>query len=152
MTKQSPVAWELKWIDQRTGKELGKSIHAPEKPWDVNIFAAAIEQLYALKGPTAVTRFLSTRLRDPSPSRVVLDLVARLLDSQNNSDSFELAVKRRRSGRSQTKAVNDRAIVMAIQRTFGRKRLSKNEVGEIADQFGISEAKVRKVISQIRDT
>jgi hypothetical protein len=99
MTKQGPVAWELKWIDERTGRESGKTIHAPGKPWDDNIFAAAIEQLYALKGPTAVARLLSTRLRDRSPSRVVLNLVARLLDPQNNSDSFKLAVKRHRRGK-----------------------------------------------------
>jgi hypothetical protein len=150
--KADPVAWELKWIDQRTGKELGKSIHAAAKPWDDNIFAAAIEQFYTLNGPTAVADFLSTRLRHPSPPRALLNLVARLLDPQDNF-SFKLVVERRRSGKSWTKHVNDAAIAEAIlrsQQKLGRKRLSKKEVGDIADQFEISDAKVRKVKSQIR--
>jgi hypothetical protein len=113
---------------------------------------ALIEQLYEINGPATVARLLAWRLRKPSPRREVLDMVARWLDPESN-DCFKLVVARRRGGKSPTKQLNDQTIAKAIlrsQQRLGWKRLSKEEVGDIADQFNISDAKVRKVISQIQ--
>jgi hypothetical protein len=126
-------------------------VHATDGMTD-SVYRALIEQLFLMGGPTAVAEFLAARLRDPSPHRDVLDMVARSLDPQND-DYLKLLVVRQRRGKRWTKHVNDQAIAKTILRyrqELGRKRLSKVAVGDIADQFEISEAKVRKVISQIQ--
>ena len=144
---------EFRCIREDTGEVVGKTIRALPKPWDEDaFFAATIEQLYGFGGPRAVASYLSKSLHDPSTSRIAINVITRLLDPQDNS-SLRLAVQRRRSGKSWIKHVNDAPVARMIkkyQQTLGRKRLGKKTVGDIADQFKISPAKVRKVISQSR--
>jgi hypothetical protein len=153
MTRQGPVAWELKWIDKETGEELGKSIYAPEKPWDENIFAAGIEQLYALRGPAAVAHFLSTRLRNPSSQpRAFFEMIARMIDPSEDG-YLKLVVERRRSGKRWTRRANDAALAKAVtkyERALGNKRGSrKAAVGAVADLFNVGEGTVRKALRNL---
>jgi hypothetical protein len=115
------------------------------------VYAALIEQLFEMQGPKSVARLFAERLRDPEPHPGVLCMVARCLEPQSDN-RFELVLKRRRNGKSPTTQINDVAITKAIndRQALGKKRLSKADVGGIAVQLGISDAKVRKVISQIR--
>src|SRR5262249_30304500 len=135
------------------GIPQGKVVHVTREMMDNDAVGMALdEQLFDIEGPTSFASLLAWRLRQPSPPRVVLDQIARMLDPQTD-DYIKLVVVRRRKGRTMTKRVNDVAIAKAVigsQQKLGRKRLSKEEVGEIANRFEISDAKVRKVISQTR--
>jgi hypothetical protein len=131
----------------------GKVVHVTREMTDNDAVGMALdEQLFAIQGPTSIASLLAWRLRQPSPGRVILDQIARMLDPSEDS-YLKLKVVRQKKGKSATKYVNDAAIAKAIlqsQQELGRKSLSKTERGEIADRFGISDAKVRQVISRIR--
>jgi hypothetical protein len=132
----------------------GKVIYVTREMMDNDdaVGMALDEQLFAIEGPTSFASLLVWRLRQPSPARVVLDQIARMLDPSEDS-YLKLKVVRQKKGKTATKYVNDAAVAKAIrqsQQELGRKSLSKTERGEIADRFGISDAKVRQVISRIR--
>jgi hypothetical protein len=111
---------------------------------------ALIEQLFQMRGPTAVARFIAKHLRDPSPPRWALDVVARWLDGD---DCFKLVVVRQRDKESWTKRVNDTAIIKLAQKyrqeriEAGRKHDSKAYAArKVAEDLGISLSKVWKVM------
>jgi len=156
MTKRRPLSdmtkYEFMWVPcDGAGKESA-IVHGGGAKTEQEIYAAVMEQLFKTKGADAVASLLAAHLRLPTPHRDVIATVARWLDPQTD-DYIKLVVVRRRSGKSQTKHVNDAAIAEAIlrsQQEFGRGNLNKKAVSEIADQFKVSEAKIRQVISQIR--
>jgi hypothetical protein len=162
MTKQrKPLNWtefELCWGTRSPSGEfipnpLGNPVRVTGETMANDAVVIALgEQAFAIYGPASFARLLAWRLRQPSPSRAVLDDIARMLDPSEDG-YLKLKVVRHRKGKTATRSVNDAAIAKAIlrsQQKLGRKRLSKTAVGTIADQFEVSEAKVRKVISQIR--
>jgi hypothetical protein len=128
---------------------VGKVVHATRGIATDAVHAAIIEQLFAVKGPDTIARLLAARLRDPSPDRAILDMVARWLDPQGD-DCFKLKVERRRSGKSPTKSVNNIALVKAVaayQRAFGNKHgHQKKAVAKVAKEFEVSKATVLKAI------
>jgi hypothetical protein len=113
------------------------------------VYMALLEQLLEMRGPTAIERLFAERLRDPEPNRAILDTVARWLDPQNNY-SLALGVVRRRCGKTWTKHVNDAAVAGAVLKykkmSGDRRGIIKKIVGKVAEDFKISEAKVRQVI------
>jgi hypothetical protein len=127
----------------------GRAVHAARGISTDAVYAALIEQLLAVNGPDAIARLLATRLRDPSPHRAILDMVARWLDPRGD-DRFKLKVVRRRGGKSPTKSVNEIALVKAVaayQRASGNKHgAQKKAVAEVADQFEVSKATVLKAL------
>jgi len=156
MTKRQPLSdptkYQFKWIPlDGVGKESA-IVHGSGAKTPQELYAVLVEQLFETRGADAIASLLAENLRLPDPDPDMIATVARWLDPQTD-DYIKLVVVRRRGGKTMTKRVNDRAVAKAIiksQQELGRKRLSKEEVGEIADQFEISDAKVRKVISQIR--
>jgi len=164
MTKQQKTEctdelYELAWFRQGNGMAspapLGRSIcvdkgrMATDPVYKAAVCAALIEQLYEIEGSAFFARFLAERLREPSPDRALLDMVASYLEPQSN-ESFRLEVVRPRDGRSLTKSINDIALKRAVaegRRAIGNKhgRLKK-VVKKVAEQFGVSMATVRKAI------
>lgn len=136
-------------------EELGVVVHATSAVTDHAIYMALIEQLFEIEGPTAIASLLAELLRDPSPHREVLDIVARWLDPQGD-DCFRLVVERRRCGKRWTKYVNDAAINKAVSEVqqelidAGKpKHGSKGRaVRKVAKRFEISQIKVRKAIAE----
>jgi hypothetical protein len=128
-------------------------IHATSAATEGAVHAALYEQLYEMIGRVEFARHLAARLRDPSPHRTVLDAVARMLDPEGD-DCFQVVVRRRRGGKSPTKHVKDAALAKAIveQEQEGRPKHGerKGADGKIADQFNISESKVRQVRGRLR--
>jgi hypothetical protein len=156
MTKRQPLSdptkYQFKWIPLDGVDNESAIVHGSGAKTPQELYAALVEQLFETRGADAVASLLAEKLGLPDPDPNVIATVARWLDPQTD-DYIKLVVVRRRRGKTMTKRVNDVAIAKAIirsQQKLGRKRLSKEEVGEIADQFEISDAKVRKVISQIR--
>ena len=138
-------------MTKRRQKTESAIIHATNSVTEDAVVTALYEQLYEQIGPAAFASFLAARLRDPSPHPANLLMVARWLDPQSN-DSLALVAVRRRRGKTWRKRVNDAAVaerVFKYEQMFGGRRGSiKKIVGEVADQFEISEAKVRKVMRQ----
>jgi hypothetical protein len=132
-------------------KTASAIIHAHDGPTDA-VYMALLEQLFEMEGPTVIASLLSARLRDSDPHPGVIAAVARLLDPQGN-ESFKLVVVRRRRGESLTKEVNDIAIAKQFaefkQALGGKHGSLKKAIGETADLFKVSEAKVRKAIRSI---
>jgi hypothetical protein len=89
------------------------------------------------------------RLRNPSPWRVALDQIARMLDPSDNG-YLKLKVVRHRRGRTAMKYVNDAAIAKAVKKGVEARRnkhgRQKMAVAEVAKQFGISKATVLKAM------
>jgi hypothetical protein len=122
---------------------------ATDPVYDASVYAALIEQLYEINGSAFIARFLVDRLREPSPGRAFLDMVANLLEPQSN-ECLRLEVVRPRDGRSPTKSINDIALRNAVaerQRALGNNHGSqKKAVKEVAKQFDVSKATVLKAI------
>ena len=134
----------------------GKPVHVTrEMMKDPDFDIALLEQLLNIQGPKAIARFLADRLRKPSEYPGIPEMVARLLGPDSNA-SFRLEIVRHRGGKSPTRRFTDATMVKWVkfyQRARGKEHLSKKDVGEIADEFDVSVAKIRKVITEIlRDT
>jgi hypothetical protein len=164
MTKQqetecTPEHYELAWFPLEAGiappAPLCRSVWvdhgrmAADPVYNADVSEALIEQLYEIKGPAFIASFLAERLREPSPDRALLDMVASYLESQSN-ESFRLEVVRPRDGRSLTKSINDIALKWAVAegcRALRNKHGSQRKVvKKVAEQFGVSMATVRKAI------
>src|SRR5262249_53145016 len=164
MTKQQeteyiPEHYELAWFPIGSGMAppapLGRPVcvdhgrMASDPVYEADVTAALIEQLYETNGPAFIARFLAKRLREPSPDRAFLDMVASSLEPQSN-ETFRLEVVRPRDGRSPTKSINDIALRRAVaecQRALGNNHGSqKKAVKEVAKQFDVSKATVLKAI------
>jgi hypothetical protein len=113
------------------------------------VYAALLEQLFAMDGPETVTRILADRLRDPAPHPDVIATVARWLDPQTDG-YIKLVVVGRRDGKRTTKRVNDATIAKAAieyQQALGNKHGDqKKAVKAVAKHYGVSEATVLKAI------
>ena len=164
MTKQQKTEcadelYELAWFRLENGMAspppLGRSVcvdygrMATDPAYKAAVCAALIEQLYEIEGSAFFARFLAERLREPSPDRALLEMVASYLEPQSN-ESFRLEAVRPRDGRSLTKSINDIALKWAVAegwRALGNKHGSqKKVVKKVAEQFGVSMATVRKAI------
>ena len=66
-----------------------------------------------------MARMLARQLREPTPDRQMLDMVARWLDGD---DVFKLVVVRRRSSKSWTRKVNDAAIAKALRQEIAAEQ------------------------------
>jgi hypothetical protein len=76
MTKQSKTEYV----------PAGKVVHVTREMMDNDAVGTALdEQLFAIQGPTSIASLLAWRLRQPSPSRDVLDQIARMLDPSEDS-------------------------------------------------------------------
>ena len=134
---------------------LGRSVcvdhgrMATDPVYEADVTAALIEQLYEINDPAFIARFLAKRLREPSPDRAFLDMVASSLEPQSN-ETFRLDVVRPRDSRSPTKSINDIALRRAVtegQRALGNKHgRQRKMVKKVAKLFGVSIAKVLKAI------
>src|SRR6516162_10015110 len=147
MTKQQKTEcadelYELSWF------RLVNGMPSPP-PLGRSVCVALIEQLYEIEGSAFFARFLAERLREPSPDRALLDMVASYLEPQIN-ESFRLEAVRPRDGRRLTKSINDIALKWEVAegwRALGNKHGSqKKVVKKVAEQFGVSMATVRKAI------
>jgi hypothetical protein len=158
MTKQrKPLNWtefELCWGTRSSSGELipepsGKTVHVTRETAADTLDMALIEQAFAIKGPDTVARLLAWRLRQPSPSRTILDQIARMLDPSDDG-YLKLKVVRHRRGKTATRNVNDAAIAKAVKKgvEVRRNRHGKQKIAvrEVAKQFGYSRAKVLKAI------
>src|SRR5262245_50894133 len=164
MTKQqktecSDELHELAWFRLGNGmaspEPLGRSVcvdygrMATDRAYNAAVYAALIEQLYEIEGSAFIASFVADRLRDPSPHRAFLDMVASWFEAQNDK-SFRLEVVRPRDGRSPTKVINDIALRRAVaegRRALGSKHGSqKKVVKKVAEQFDVSIATVLKAI------
>jgi hypothetical protein len=153
-TEQTPELWEFAWLPI-SGKAPvpGKVIHVTSEMIandSVDMHVAFIEQLFANLGPAPVARLLTERLRDRSPHRGILDLVARMLDPSEGG-YLKLVVVRRRKGRTATRYVNDAAIAKAVKKNMearGNKHGDQRKaVAEVAKLFSVRKATVLKAIS-----
>jgi hypothetical protein len=132
------------------GVPQGKVVHVTrEMMYNDAVGMALDEQLFAIEGPTSIASLLAWRLRQPSPPRVVLDEIARMLDPSEDS-YLKLRVVRQKKGKSATTYVNDSAIAEAVRKNTqarGNKHgAQKKAVAEVAKQFEVSKAKVLKAI------
>jgi NACalpha-BTF3-like transcription factor len=128
----------------------GKVVHVTREMMDNDAVRMALdEQLFAIQGPTSIASLLAWRLRQPSPSRVVLNQIARMLDPSEDS-YLKLKVVRQKKGKTATKYVNDVAIAKAVKKNMearGNKHgAQKKAVAAVAEQFEVSKASVLKAI------
>jgi hypothetical protein len=128
----------------------GKPVHVDRETIASDaVDMALIEQAFAIKGSATVARLLVWRLRQSSPSRAVLDQIARMLDPSDDG-YLKLRVVRHRKGKTTTKNVNDAAIVKAVKKGVEARRnkhgRQKMAVAEVAKQFRLSKATVLKAI------
>jgi hypothetical protein len=140
-------------MTERRQKAKSAIVYGSSGVSPVGLNMALYEELFKSIGSTDFADFIAERLRDSPPSPAILEMVARWLDPKGD-DFFKLVVVRRRRGKSWTKKANDLAIGEAFaerKRALGGKHGNlKKAVGEIADQFGVSSAKVRKIMRSIR--
>jgi len=128
-------------------------IHVVDREITEDTYLALMEQFFEmLAGPDEIARSLASKLREKSPSREFLDMVALMLDPTVDS-YFKLVIERRRSGKTWTRRGNDAALVKATtkyERALGTRRGSrKAAVGAVADLFHVSEATVRKALRNL---
>jgi hypothetical protein len=161
MTKQrKPLNWtefELCWGTHSPSGEFipsGKTVRVTRETMASDALRMALdEQLFAIQGAASVAQLLARQLRQPSPSRAVLDQIARMLDPSDDG-YLKLKVVRHRKGKTATRYVNDAAIAKAfreIQQQLNATAKSKHgitgrTVNKVAKLLGVSPAKVRKVI------
>jgi len=149
MTKQQPPWYILRGKVVHEYTPQGKVVRVTPEISDDAVDTALIEQAFAIKGPASVARLLAWRLRQPSPSRAVLDQIARMLDPSDDG-YLKLRVVRHRRGKTATRNVNDAAIAKAVKKGVearGNKHgKQKMAVAEVAKQFGVSKATVLKAI------
>lgn len=118
---------------------------------DTNL--ALWEQLFEMQaGPDDIAKLLASKLREKSPHRDFLNMLALMLDPKVDS-YFKLIIERRRSGKTWTRRANDAALVKAItkyERELRNKRGSrKAAIGKVADLFGVSEPTVRAALRNL---
>jgi hypothetical protein len=150
MTKQQPPWYTLRGKDVYEYTPQGKVVRVTREMMDNDAVGIALdEQVFAIKGPASFARLLAWRLRQPSPSRAVLDQIARMLDPSDDS-YLKLKVVRHRKGKTATRYVNDAAIVKAVKKGVEARRnkhgKQKMAVTEVAQQLGISRATVLKAL------
>jgi hypothetical protein len=153
MTKQQPPWHILRGKDVHECTPQGKVVHATPGISDEVADTALLEQVLAIKGPAkgpaTVARLLAWRLRQPSPSRAVLDQIARMLDPSDDG-YLKLRVVRHRKGRTATRYVNDAAMAKAVKiLTEARGKLhgkQKKAVTDVAELFKVSRAAVLKAL------
>jgi hypothetical protein len=130
-------------------KTESEIVHASSANTARDVYAALLEQLFAMDGPETVARLLADRLRDPAPHPDVIATVARWLDPQTDG-YIKLVVVGRRDGKRTTKRVNDATIAKAAieyQQALGNKHGDqKKAVKEVAKQYGLSKATVLKAL------
>jgi hypothetical protein len=153
-TEQIPELREFVWLPM-SGKApvpLAKVIHVTSEMMandTVDMHMALIEQLFARQSPASVARLLTERLRDRSPHRGTLDLVARMLDPSEGG-YLKLVLVRRRKGKTATRHVNDAAIAKAVKikmEARGNKHGDqKKAVAEVTKLFNVKKATVLKAI------
>jgi hypothetical protein len=138
-------------MTERRQKAKSAIVHGSSRGSPVVLYMALYEQLFKSIGPTDFADLIAERLRDSPPHPAILEMVARWLDPKGD-DFFKLVVRRRR-GKSWTKKANDLAIAESAaeckQALGGKHGSLKKAVGEIADRFEVSDAKVRKVMRSI---
>jgi hypothetical protein len=153
-TKHIPEFLSLAWGPKNGNVpvSLRKVIHVTKEMMandTVDIDMALIEQIYEIQGPASVARLLAWRLRNPSPPRAVLNMVARWLDPEGD-DCFKLVVVRQRVGKSPTKRINDITLKKAVvdyERALGSKHGSRTKaVKKVAKVFEVSKATVLKAL------
>ena len=130
-----------------------RPIHVVDREITEHTCLALMEQFFeTLAGPDDITRFLASKLREKSPDRELLNMVALLLDPKADS-YFKLVIKRQRDGKTWTRRANDAALAKATikyQRDLANKHGSRKEaVGAVADLFDVSEATVRKALRNL---
>jgi hypothetical protein len=99
---------------QRNWMKYWNEFHVMEMD-DGSLYMAWLEQNFALFGPACIAEELAMRLRNPSPWRVILDQIARMLDPSDNG-YLKLEVVRHRKGKTARKYVEDAAIVKAVKK------------------------------------
>jgi hypothetical protein len=116
---------------------------------DGSLYMAHLEHVFAIFGSACIAEELAMRLRNPSPWRVALDQIARMLDPSDDG-YLKLRVVRHRKGRTAMKYVNDAAIVKAVKKGVEARRnkhgRQKMAVAEVAKQFRVSKATVLKAL------
>ena len=141
-------------MTKRKPKTASAVIHAHGGPAD-DFNMALLEQDFKLqqanegtgRASASMARMLARQLREPTPDRQILDMVARWLDGD---DVFKLVVVRRRSSKSWTKKVNDAAIAKALLQWLAADKPKYGMMKEIGDRFGVSSHKVRQVHKNLK--
>ena len=114
-------------MTKRKPKPASAVIHAHGGPAD-DFNMALLEQAFELQqanegtgraAACSMARMLARQLREPTPDRQILDMVARWLDGD---DVFKLVVVRQRSSKSWTRKVNDAAIAKALRQEIAAKQ------------------------------
>ena len=136
-------------MTKRRPKTESEIVHASSANTARDVYAALLEQLFAMDGPETVASLLADRLRDPAPHPDVIATVARWLDPQTDG-YINLVVVGRRDGKRTTKRVNDATIAKAAieyQQALGNKHGDqKKAVKAVAKHYGVSEATVLKAV------
>jgi hypothetical protein len=160
MTKQrKPLNWteyELCWGTYSPSGEFipsGKTVRVTRETDNDALGMALDEQVFDVQGPASFAELLAWRLRQPSPSRAVLDQIARMLDPSDDG-YLKLKVVRHRKGKTAAKYVNDAAIAKAfreirqqlIATAKSKHGITGRTVKKVAELFEISPSKVRKAI------
>jgi hypothetical protein len=128
-------------------------------PW-FDASMATVESLLTEMGATNYTRLLAEHLRDPSPRREILDIVARLLDPRPE-DQLEMVVQRRMRGKilKGAKRINDLKIALAFEEchlarlSAGEERSAvKLAEGDAARKLGggVTDRQVREARNRMR--
>jgi hypothetical protein len=142
-------------MTKRARPEIGCSavIHThggPAKDVHMALLEQAFETKRKIEGlaraKASMARFLAARLRDPDPSREILDTVARMLDG---NDVFRLVLDQRSSGERYTKRVNDGAIAKALRQEIAAGKPKYGMMQRVAKGLGVGPDKVRQVHAQI---
>ena len=131
-----------------------RPIHVVDREITEHTCLALMEQFFeTLAGPDDITRFLASKLREKSPDRELLNMVALLLDPKADS-YFKLVIKRQRDGKTWTRRANDAALAKFTNKYWrvlgGKRGQLKNAVAETARGFRVSEATVRKALREFK--
>jgi hypothetical protein len=129
-------------------------IHVVNREITEDIYLAVMEQAFEMMAsPNEIARFLASKLRETSPNREFLNMMALLLEPNVNS-YFKLVIKRQRDGKTWTRRANDAALAKATikyWRALGGKRGElKKAVANVATGFKVSEATVRKALRSLQ--
>ena len=135
------------------GPPYSAPVHVVDREITEDTCLALMEQAFEMMpGPDNIARWLASKLREKSPNREFLNMVALMLDPKVDS-YFKLIIGRRRSGKTWTRRANDAALVKAItkyERESSNKRGSrKAAIGKVADLFGVSEHTVRAALRNL---
>jgi hypothetical protein len=133
-----------------SGFPQSDSVYVVDRENTVATNLALMEQLFEMMADSdRIAKFLASELREGTPKRELLDMVARMLDPGIN-DYFKLVVARRRGGKTWTRQANDAALAKAAikwKRALGNKHGDqKKAVAKTAKQFEVSKATVLKAL------